>query len=139
MNSYDEKLIRKFAYLSNLELEILVNCKVRSYYVKKKAIGVTKCLLEEYGYLGAYGIDELNMDKELYMILRLANLRMVNVYNVENVCVTKEDIVDVVKIYKDRDKNMGINNALFFDEMINSVNDEMLIKYNEVLNNCRSC
>lgn len=129
MNNYDRNLINEFAYLSNLELEILVNCKVRSYFVKKKAICITKYLLEEYGYVGAYGIDEVSLDKEFYRILRLAKLRMVSVYN-SDVVVKKEDVFEIIKIYKDRDKSMSINNELFFDEMMNSITDEMLIKYN---------
>ena len=130
MNKYDTELVKNFAFLSNLELEILVNCKVRSYYVKKRAIVVTKYLLEEYGYVGSYGIDEVTMDRELYAFLRIAKVRMVNVVEVKDIVVTKDDIVNIIKIYKDRDKNMGLNNELFFDEMINSINDEMLDKFN---------
>lgn len=132
MNKYDEKLGSEFALLSNLELEILINCKVRSYYVKKRAVAITKYLLEEYGYVGSYGIDEVTMDRELYDFLRIAKVRMVRVNKINNIVVTKDDIINVIKIYKDRDKNMGLNNELFFDEMINSINDDVLDKFNMI-------
>ena len=57
---------------------------------------------------------------------------MVRINKINNVIVTKDDIINVIKIYKDRDKNMGLNNELFFDEMINSINDDVLDKFNMI-------
>lgn len=72
------------------------------------------------------------MDRELYDFLRIAKVRMVRINKINNVIVTKDDIINVIKIYKDRDKNMGLNNELFFDEMINSINDDVLDKFNMI-------
>lgn len=82
--------------------------------------------------MGSYGIDEVTMDRELYDFLRIAKVRMVRINKINNVVVTKDDIINVIKIYKDRDKNMGLNNELFFDEMINSINDDVLDKFNMI-------
>ncbi len=82
--------------------------------------------------MGSYGIDEVTMDRELYDFLRIAKVRMVRINKINNVIVTKDDIINVIKIYKDRDKNMGLNNELFFDEMINSINDDVLDKFNMI-------
>lgn len=126
-------ILQEFAYLSNVDLELVLECRFHEYQVYKKSLLIALEILYQYNFRGLVITSLEKRKSNIKRYEELAKLRMVNIKKREYVKITYRDVANVLReiednyIFKLREENKSISGTQeYFDNIISSLEEVML-------------